>query len=53
VRSSGDAEVRLVHGELGPLESLRDALRAAGRRAEIQPSEIDVPGAGQRAEAGE
>ncbi|WP_217913424.1 MBL fold metallo-hydrolase [Miltoncostaea marina] len=53
VRSSGDAEVRLVHGEPGALESLRDALAAAGRRAVVQPSEVPVPGDGRHHEAGE
>jgi metallo-beta-lactamase family protein len=53
VRPSGSAEVRLVHGEPHALTSLRDALRAEGRRAVLQPSEVEVPGGGHHEEAGE
>ena len=42
------AEVRLVHGEPGALESLRGALTAQGQAAVVQPSEVPVPDAGNR-----
>lgn len=51
--AGGRAEVRLVHGEPKPLESLRDALAREGLRASLQPSEVELPGGGRREEAGE
>ena len=47
------AEFRLVHGEPSASESLRDAIRARGGRAELQRSEIALPGPGRRDEGGE
>jgi metallo-beta-lactamase family protein len=43
VRGAGAAEVRLVHGEPPSLEALARTLSAQGRRATIQPSEIELP----------
>jgi len=50
--TAGDAEARLVHGEPNTLRAFRDALRARGTRAEVQRSEITVPG-GHHDEGGE
>ncbi len=51
--AGGDAEIRLVHGEVSAMTSLRDALRLRGQKAELQPSAIHLPGPGRRDEGGE
>lgn len=54
VRPAGaGARVRLVHGEPGALGALRDRLGSEGIAAELQPSEVEVPGEGGGAEPGE
>ncbi len=53
VGPSGDAEIRLVHGEPDALNALKATLEGLGRRASVQPSEVRLPGGGHRTEAGE
>lgn len=53
VAPSAPAEVRLIHGETGALESLAGALTSLGRTAVLQPSEVALPDGGHREEAGE
>jgi metallo-beta-lactamase family protein len=44
-------QIRLVHGEVRSMESLRAALQARGQRAELQPAAIRMPEGGQRVES--
>jgi len=53
VAPSGDAGIRLIHGEQGAMEHLRATLGERGRAAELQPIEIRLPDSGHREEAGE
>lgn len=53
VRPSGSAEIRLIHGETSAMEHLRGTLAKEGRTATLQPSEVRIPDAGHREEAGE
>lgn len=47
------AEFRLVHGEPGALEALRDQIAARGNPASVQPSAVRLPEHGHRDEGGE
>lgn len=47
------AHFRCVHGETTALEALKQGLEAQGQSAELQASEVAIPGGGRRDEGGE
>ena len=51
--ASPGASFRCVHGEPGALEALRGQLATRGFAAEIQASEVRLPGSGRADEGGE